>query len=350
MNLLFFGELPPKTINGISISNKLNLNILADKYKVDVIEEFSSLNEFSRLTFYKIFSFFTYCMSLIGRCVRKKYDCFYLTFSLSKIGSIKTFVLIYLFRLFNRKEKIIVHIHRGDFYFFYSTGFFNKWISKQIFKYSSDIIFLSKLFIKNRLPYSYKFKILPNTLSLPERQKRTLGSNNILYIGNYIKEKGILDLLEAIYSLSNRKFVFSSFGQFTTKEIKDKVLSFSSPKIKINGPINDEEHKYRIIQSSDCLILPSYNEGQPLIILEAMAMGTLVISTDVGDIPDMLGENYPLIIKPYDKMAIKKAVETVLSMSVSEKQNISEYLFNRFNDKFSLESHKSKLLAIFDKF
>ncbi len=348
MNLLFFGELPPKSIHGVSLSNSVNINILISKFKIDIIEESIDLIEYGKFSAAKYFSFLSYCKQLIVLSLKTKYDFFYSTYSLSLIGSVKTFLPIILFKLFNRKGKVVTHIHRGDFDIFFNKNQFTKTISTLVLKMAYKVVFLSDKFIYAKLPYSIKFNVLPNTIIYPENIAFSYNSDNYIYISNYIKEKGIFELLHAFNSIDNKQLQLNCYGQFTSNTIKDKILLYANQTIKINNVIADESLKYSLLSSSTCLILPSYNEGQPLIILEAMCIGLPIIATKVGDIPNMLGSNYPLLIESESVSALKQAIETMQSMNICERKKLSDYLRNRFNECFSFKKHESLLLSIFE--
>ena len=105
-----------------------------------------------------------------------------------------------------------------------------------------------------------------------------------------------------------------------------------------------------VINKASCLILPSHNEGQPQIILEAMSIGTPVIATNVGDIPTMLGIDYPFLIpaKSPDKLA--NAIENFLKLDENELNKLSTFLKNRYNNNYSYEIHKTLLLKTFYTF
>lgn len=348
MNVLFFGELPTKNIHGVSLSNKINLEIISTAFSVDIIEEIVDLREHGKFSINKNFSFFLYCLRLIKFSLKKHYHFFYTTFSLSLAGAIKTFMLQLLFKLFNPKGKIVLHLHRGDFISFYYRKHFFTIISNIIFKASHKIVFLSESFIDRSLPYSEKFVVVPNTLIIPEQIIRNESKTDFVFISNYIKEKGILELLEAFNQLNEESIYLNCYGQFTTFDLRDKVQSYASKKIRLNNFVNNENEKYSIVCSSKCVILPSYNEGQPLIILEAMAMGVPVIATKVGDIPEMLGQNYPYLIEPSSIQSLKEAIEKIGSLSSTEIFEIGERLKKRFEEKYSFDKHKSLLLAAFE--
>jgi glycosyltransferase involved in cell wall biosynthesis len=70
------------------------------------------------------------------------------------------------------------------------------------------------------------------------------------------------------------------------------------------------------IASADVFVLPSYSEGFPGAVLEAMACGIAIVATDVGAIPEMLsgndGEPLGLIVPPRDSASLKLALQDLL--------------------------------------
>ena len=72
--------------------------------------------------------------------------------------------------------------------------------------------------------------------------------------------------------------------------------------------------KVELLHSSSIYILPSYNEGLPMSVLEAMACGLCVISTNVGGIPYMLKHEYDALLVPSDDDTLMaKAVRRFLT-------------------------------------
>jgi len=118
--------------------------------------------------------------------------------------------------------------------------------------------------------------------------------NLVGYIGALSNAKGIPNLLEAISKVLRRgnriSFLIGGDG-----ELRGKVKEYSNRenlngKVKFVGWIpHDELPKY--LNNLKLLILPSYTEGLPNIILEAMACGTPVLATGVGAIPDVIKDN-----------------------------------------------------------
>jgi glycosyltransferase involved in cell wall biosynthesis len=70
-----------------------------------------------------------------------------------------------------------------------------------------------------------------------------------------------------------------------------------------------------LLDRAQVLALPSRNEGQPMAVLEAMARGLCVIATDVGGLPEMIGEGCGVTIPPEDTEAIAAALREVVLKS-----------------------------------
>ncbi len=68
----------------------------------------------------------------------------------------------------------------------------------------------------------------------------------------------------------------------------------------------------KLLDQAHVLVLPSRNEGQPMAILEAMARGVCVVATEVGGIPEMIGDGCGVLIPPEDTEAIEAALRQVI--------------------------------------
>jgi len=117
--------------------------------------------------------------------------------------------------------------------------------------------------------------------------------NLIGYIGALSKIKGVPNLLEAIPRVLAKKsdveFVIGGDGQLKGKIEKYLDEENLNNKARFVGWIpHDELPDY--LNKLKLLVLPSYTEGLPNIILEAMACGTPVLATPVGGVPDVIKE------------------------------------------------------------
>ncbi|MDI1354722.1 MAG: glycosyltransferase family 4 protein [bacterium] len=110
--------------------------------------------------------------------------------------------------------------------------------------------------------------------------KPTQGKINFLYLGRYERRKGIEELNEVINELDKvgilNKMVINFIGPIpVNRQIKN-------PSIIYHGEIRDRDTLQTLIRQNDVLLCPSWSEGMPNVILEAMANGLAVLATDVG--------------------------------------------------------------------
>ncbi|MBK7132485.1 MAG: glycosyltransferase [Bacteroidales bacterium] len=136
-----------------------------------------------------------------------------------------------------------------------------------------------------------------------------------------------------------------TYGIFPSAEIKESIMKYHCLKISVGEVITGKE-KFAVIESADCLILPSHNEGEPLVLLEAMSVGTPVISTNVGMIPEMLGKGYPFIFSPGDQTSLEEKI--VQFINFGERLNLSERLKERYSSLYSNTVHSLHLNSIFN--
>lgn len=346
--LLFFGELYPYSIHGIAIANETNIKLLENIFSIDVVLEEIQFKKHAKISLSKFSLVLNQIASIIRYSKSKRYNYFYLVFSLSTFGGIKTLLAILCFRIFN-KGKVVIHIHRGDFFSRFYNNTINKVISKLVICLSQKIIVLSeKPKLEIECIFNKNCDILYNTVGIEcELNRKASNKNKFIYISNYLLDKGILDLLEVFKKLNSEypQITLETYGAFSNIDLKEKILSYSSSKIQIHETINGID-KYKKIAEADCLILPSWNEGQPIVLLEAMSIGTPIIATNVGLIPDLLGADYLFLANAQDQLSLER---TIIQFIESDRINeISKELKDKYNYSYSNTKHKNALYRIFN--
>jgi len=340
-NILFFGELAPNIIHGISLANRLNIDLLRFFFEVDIVEEKNILKDHTKRSSSKLKKIISSVNEIFHLNKKNQYDYFYTVFSLSIFGSVKTLGSIFSFIL-SGKGKVFLHIHRGDFEVFYKKSFINRFLTKLIFNFTDKLIVLSK---NQKQEFSMHFDnnnifVLENSLSHEYEFKEIKKTTKFIYISNYIQEKGIFELLE-VFS-NNKDLYLECFGGFVNNE--KEIILYKTTNININGFI-DGKDKYKKICEAEALILPSWNEGQPTIILEAMMMGTIVLTTKVGLIGELLGDDYPFYFKFQNIESLEDCIKKF--ETYKSKGELSKKMKIIYKNKFSKQIHKEKLLKIF---
>ena len=165
-------------------------------------------------------------------------------------------------------------------------------------------------------------------------------ANVVGYIGRFSEEKGILNLVKSISLVLNRRkdvcFVLCGEGELSD-EIR-KIIQRESLEayVRLTGWISHADIP-NFLNDFKLLVLPSYTEGLPNIMLEAMACGTPVLATQVGAIPDIIKDNETgFLLKSNDpKHITERTVELLNKPELLEKVSINAYNYVRAN--FSYE-------------
>lgn len=135
----------------------------------------------------------------------------------------------------------------------------------------------------------------------------------LFFLGRYIAENGIFDIIEAVMLLKKRnlpvKLYFAGTGELK-QEINKKIQQFQLETDVIElGPIYGQE-KFQLIERADLMLRTSYHEVFSVAFLEALSVGTPVIATPVGDTPYIARDSQGIELVPVSNpMAIADAIE-----------------------------------------
>lgn len=174
----------------------------------------------------------------------------------------------------------------------------------------------------------------------------------IIYAGRLSAEKGIDKLLKATSSINNENIVVLVVGSYIyNSEDKDsyydelKALSKQKCKVIFTGYVPNNELPY-LYNIADIAVLPSiWDEPAGLTMIEAMACGTPVITTNVGGIPEYVG-NEAIIVKNDDRL-VENLKKSILDLkNQNSLLEIGEKGAKRINELFSNEKYLDNLLEI----
>lgn len=188
-----------------------------------------------------------------------------------------------------------------------------------------------------------KTVVVSNTVKAPDEMvKWNPNRTQILFLGVLIKRKGTEDLLWAIKKLSdtgklqNVRFAIAGTGP-EEQNLKDLARALEIENVIDFLGWTEGEKKRQVLTESQILVLPSYNEGLPIAILEAMSYGMPVIATDVGDISSAVKDGVNgYLVKPGDIAALSDKINCLSS----DKQ---------LHKRFSIESKKTILSEFSDE-
>lgn len=152
-----------------------------------------------------------------------------------------------------------------------------------------------------------------------------------LFIGRYERRKGVEELNSAINSLIKQKqnFEFHFIGNIPV----DKKINHAA--VFYHGEMRDKTILFNEIQKNDVLICPSFSEGFPNVILEAMASGLAIAATQVGAVELLVDNKVGWIIKePTSKeieIVLNEIIQTNPALIDSKKQEALNKVKTHFN-------------------
>lgn len=220
-------------------------------------------------------------------------------------------------KFFNRK--VIMHIHASRFKDFYneSSEEKQKWILKNL-KSVDLLIVLSnswKEWFAQIGISKEKITVLHNITSFPSQipsAKVEDGKVHFLFMGEIGPRKGVFDILRALSKYRDEldgKIELRIGGNRNEEMLKELIREEKIGNMVVFEGWVSGEKKLRLLNWADIFILPSFNEGLPISILEAMSYAHPIISTPVGGIPEVVesGEN-GILVPPGDEDEIYKAM------------------------------------------
>ena len=218
----------------------------------------------------------------------------------------------------------IVHLHSGGFVHFYQheIGPLRRRLVRFVLDHAARIVVLSSQWQQalagiTRNPHLVTVYNFVTTQAVNLRSEQQ--PNTLLFLGRLNEEKGYFDLLHAV-KLLRADFpdvLLYCGGVGDDAEIQRSLRDLNLEQhVRLLGWVEGEV-KQRLFAHAAVFVLPSYVEGMPMGILEAMAQGGAVVATSAGGIPDMIDAGVEgLLVTPGDIPALTYSLAKLLRNSV----------------------------------
>lgn len=262
-------------------------------------------------------------------------------------------LVIRLLKLF--RIKVILHLHGGGFAYFYANECGDK-LRKHIvntFMMVDRVIVLSSQWLSwanQTFPISSHFTVIHNTVVplMTNGVERSRGS--IVFLGRLSNAKGVDDLLHAFklvkIACPEAVLFIAGDGDVENYKIIASDLDLSNSVIFL-GWISGSE-KIRVLESADVYCLPSYNEGFPMGVIEAMSIGIPVVSTFAGGIPDAITNGVDgLLVDAGDRDSLASALINIIR-DRELNNRLSKAGKQKYDACFSQQAIIPKLQVIYD--
>jgi len=249
------------------------------------------------------------------------------------------------------RRPVVLHVHGSSFDAFLETRSpALRALQDAVFDASDAIVVLSPYWreVLGRRVDPAKLCVIPNAVDV-DAFDPSFGAEtpHVVYLSNLIERKGVLDLVAAVDAL-----VEDGVGPFRVSIAGDgplrgevAALAARHDRVEALGFV-DEAAKRRLLDAGTIYVLPTYAEGLPIAMLEAMAGGNAVVATTVGSIPEVVGPENGRLVEPGDPDALADALaalvrdpETTAAMGRRNRQAVL--------DRYSWRSVSEALVEVY---
>ena len=234
---------------------------------------------------------------------------------------------------------LIYHIHFGRIPEIQQKDNLEWKMVKAVIQNAKHIIAIDKK-TYDTLSHIYREKVsyIPNPIDLESMPKiEQKPEKVVMYLGWVIKEKGIEELLEAWNDIY---LVHGDWKLWIVGPYKEEYFAHLKKNYDMDGVRfwGEQPHgkAMELLNNSSVFVLPSYTEGCPYVIMEAMALGKPVIGTNVGNIPEMLSGGCGVVIRNANSILVESALFDLL-MNYKNREAYGKRAMKKVKEEFSIE-------------
>lgn len=190
-----------------------------------------------------------------------------------------------------------------------------------------------RIYFNKSKKYMNNYSLIPGSgidLKKYEYKKIPIDNTYFLFVGRLIKDKGVLELINAIklikYEYNRQDINFLIVGDYDYKNpssIPKKIIEESIQE-NLFTHINFKSDIKKILINSNCVILPSYREGMSRVLIEALAIGRPIITSNVPGCLEMVKESWNgYLVEPKNEISLAEKIIKFHDLSYSSKLNFS---------------------------
>jgi glycosyltransferase involved in cell wall biosynthesis len=200
--------------------------------------------------------------------------------------------------------------------------------------------------------------IVPNWTATPEllaigerRAFRAAGPVRLLFVGWLERDKGVFELIEACRRLvGQHRFTLDFVGEGrAAAEARALVKRYGMLEIvRFQGWLQEPDVR-RALTESDVLVLPSWAEGLPNAMIEAMAARLAVVVSKVGAVPDVIVDRHAgLLVNPKDTESLYRALAEILN-DAQLREGLAAEAYKIAAREFGVENAVDRLVAAIEE-
>jgi glycosyltransferase involved in cell wall biosynthesis len=293
-HLIVIGPLPPP-VHGVTISTSLVLGneLLRERFAVEHLDtsDHRSGEDIGRWDVRNALLGISAVLRL-NRRLRRRRGLVYLPLSQSSGGFLRDSLFIRLGTA--RGWKVAAHLRGGEFPEFYARQPrpYRWWIRGSLRRLTSLAVMGSSLQgLFDGLVPRERIAVVPNGTPDIHRDGFERSPETVLFLSNFMPRKGVAESVETALTVLGRhptaRFLF--VGAWRDERLEREVRERAAPagdRIRFLPPASDQEKQRLLLSSSMLLFPPVEPEGHPRVVLEAIAAGLPVVTTDRGAIAE----------------------------------------------------------------
>ena len=263
---------------------------------------------------------------------------------------------VFIRKAYKEKKKIIIHMHGSTFDLFYKErcNESQKQEVKEIFRMADRVIALSedwKEFLAEYICEEDKIEVIYNAVKIPDVYEKDYNNQKMLFLGILGHRKGTYDLIEVLPEIfAKYPAAHISFGGDGEREQAEQLCREKgiADHVTFLGWVRGTE-KEKLLKECSMYVLPTYHEGMPMSVLEAMSYGMAVVSTYVGGIPHLIrdGENGRLC-EAGDTDGLKAILEELLAQP-EKRMELGRKAEEKIQNEFDVQVSIQKVNALYNR-
>jgi glycosyltransferase involved in cell wall biosynthesis len=256
------------------------------------------------------------------------------------------------------RRPYLLHVHGSEFAdFYHECSPARRRIVRAVLARATLVLALSEAWraILQQISPGARIEVLTNAVPLPPPDAMAVPSRppTLLFFGEIARHKGVFELAQAFARVADElpqlRLIYAGTGS-GVEETRRLIEQFRlGSRVRFTGWLQ-AQRKQATLAGATLFVLPSFVEGMPMALLEAMSFGLPVIATPVGGVPEILTHGHDgLLVPPGDIAALAAAIARLTS-DPELRQRLGRAARDTVAKRFSLDSAVERLLGIYRRF
>ncbi|MEL6952857.1 MAG: glycosyltransferase family 4 protein [Pseudomonadota bacterium] len=150
--------------------------------------------------------------------------------------------------------------------------------------------------------------VLPAMYERPETAPEKAPGTHLVFVGRLAPVKGLRVLIEALAELDRSDIRLTIVGDGTERKALEAMAAPLDERVNFTG-YQSQDEVAAILATADAFVLPSFAEGVPVVLMEALAAGLTVIATRITGVPELVDHGVSgLLVPPGDPEALSDVI------------------------------------------